>query len=213
MWYVDNIKPNTHGITSNPLCGFNIKSNKISNKLKELGFYERKTYEQHDIPSELNDKGFYSFLRGYFDGDGCISYSDIEKHHTLTSGKEITYTNVNYSFSIVSYTDRILNQIKSRLEQDGISVSNITKNRNAYYLYVSKLESIKKLYGLLYNNCNDLYLTRKRDKFEEIINLVRPKKIPNHVGMTGRKHSEETKKLMSEKAKIRENKKRSKVND
>ena len=47
---------------------------KMSKRFTELGIVPRKSYHKTDIPKQIPDNLIRHFVRGYFDGDGCISY-------------------------------------------------------------------------------------------------------------------------------------------
>lgn len=44
----------------------------IYNTLQKYGISENKSHQDYSIPN-ISDEFFNSFVRGYFDGDGCIS--------------------------------------------------------------------------------------------------------------------------------------------
>src|SRR5690606_36171752 len=60
---------------------FRVSSKRMFKDLEKLGCGQKKTgYETFpDIPTELRRH----FIRGYFDGDGCISYYDVNDPYTF----------------------------------------------------------------------------------------------------------------------------------
>lgn len=60
-------------VTAHESIGVDINSSKICNDLVNLGFGYNKTYCDLKLPA-INKDLLRHFIRGYFDGDGCISY-------------------------------------------------------------------------------------------------------------------------------------------
>lgn len=86
--YKDFISPDARTFYTPPHCGFSkgkphqthgafgleICSVALCEDLVKLGYGYRKSYEELHLP-QLNEDLVLAFIRGYFDGDGCISYS------------------------------------------------------------------------------------------------------------------------------------------
>ena len=97
----------------------------------------------------IQDKLYSHFLRGYFDGDGCI-----------TKGKKN-----GWHFSIVGGRD-ILNTFKEYLERNNIRTAIYAINHSAAYaLETSAIADIAKIYQLLYSHSHT-FLNRKKDIFD-----------------------------------------------
>ena len=108
------------------------------------------------IPDKL-DKQFYpDFIRGYFDGDGCIW---VEKA-TKTVG-----------FSLTSHNKEILEQVIDYFEENNIPRVKIKiDNRcNINYSFKYRKRASESIYNLLYYDNKCLRMKRKYDKFTEII--------------------------------------------
>lgn len=140
-------------------CRWSIKNQYLKNRLIELGITPRKsnTYTYNNI----FDNNFLTFLRGYFDGDGCISgnktankvYPQITLLGTkefLIKVKEILYTKYN----IISY------------------LSHQKSNGKAFNLRISRKSSIPFL-DLLYNSAT-IYLDRKYKRYQFFKNCRPP---------------------------------------
>lgn len=131
---------------------FVISSNYLVNVLQYYGICENKSLcELHfpKIPIDMRP----AFIRGYFDGDGCITIKST-------------------GFSVVSFCSNskvFLEDLSAILFEYGIITRPINvncKNRiHAFYtLYLSKRENQLKFKNLIYNNAS-IYLTRKYNKF------------------------------------------------
>lgn len=128
-------------------------SKKIKEKLEYYNIVPQKTFT-FKFPMNLNKTYWKDFIRGYFDGDGCIS----------TAGKKAI------RFSICSATQDVLEKIILFFEENGIPRVNIQKykNKNVYYFQYST-NATKQIYSLLYYpNC--WCLKRKQKKYQDLIN-------------------------------------------
>jgi len=142
-------------INSRPLCislerhGFELKDNRVAipNMSKDL------------IPH---------FIRGYFDGDGCISVFEYDAKRS--NGK--TYHRYCQEFSITSNED-ILQEFKSIFEKE----CNVSKRvKFKVYNRTSKAVSLRyggkqdviSLYHYMYDNAT-IYMARKYNNFQQVL--------------------------------------------
>ena len=97
------------------------------------------------------------FIRGYFDGDGCITIKST-------------------GYSVVSFccnSKVFLENLKLYLESKNIICRNVVCERNSlrkkpiYILYLSKRENQLKFQNFIYSD-KEIYLTRKYNKFMKI---------------------------------------------
>lgn len=111
------------------------------------------------VPKEL----LVHFIRGYFDGDGCVHCSENEYYH-----KERKKTYSQYSFTACfTGNENFLRKMKEVLEQQGIKVGELQfdKRSNAVDIYIHNGDnSLYKFYDLLYRDAT-VYLDRKYEKF------------------------------------------------
>lgn len=133
-------------------------SKKICDRLRELGFNNRKTYGfdfdtlKDSIPIELK----HHFIRGMFDGDGsiCIYHYPYFKKHSYHLG----YTGVKY---VVDYIYSYFN-LHTKLVDEG----------NKIYTCVSaNSHEVIHWYNLLYKEAH-IYMDRKHKKFCEAIRII-----------------------------------------
>lgn len=131
-------------IKDSRVCQLKVNSKLMCEALISQGIIERKSLVVK-MP-ELKDDLVRHFIRGYFDGDGCIYFNETSR--------------VRVCFSIVGGFDMLDSIIKS-LPVD----SSIRNVRNEIYeINVSKMSSIISLYDYLYKDSN-VYLDRKKEKF------------------------------------------------
>lgn len=103
---------------------------------------------------EIEDKYFWTFLLGYFDGDGSLWVSKNKRMAHL---------------KIISCT-LFCNKLQERLLKNGIIAEVRTEARykkETSYVRISSKKTIMRLYPLLYENA-PFYLNRKRSKFIEL---------------------------------------------
>ena len=137
-----------------------INSRKIINDIKKLGVHPNKTKTVF-MPEGMNDDLFKCYLRGYFEGDGCIHI-----------GKDTV------EFTIVGQSHTIFQQFKERIQQiTGIECSLVSKKTpNNSYILVLRIHGIRRslmLLTWLYSDNLHLRLERKYQKFLEALNKYR----------------------------------------
>ena len=144
------------------LNGKRFKSNRLTIYGKEFvgnlidkGLYQNKSLSLV-FPNtyQLPEKYYSSFIRGYFDGDGCI-FGDNDRNM--------------YQLNIVG-TENMLMRIKEILNRYA-NLPNVVLNKkgNAYQLHWGGYQNIYRYYKYAYKN-STISLERKRKHFEEIIN-------------------------------------------
>lgn len=130
-----------------------ITSKKIINDLLAWGVMPAKSFKIR-FPKQLNKNLMSHFIRGCFDGDG---YFSIKKNRKATG------------FWALCSNEKFCQDIQQELKSNNIA-SNIYKNKRQKIseLRIGKFTEISKLYQLLYNNSNNLFIPRKHDKFIEL---------------------------------------------
>lgn len=132
-------------------------SSEIKKDLAKYNIIPNKTYDkQYKFPELLEEKYYFDYFRGLFDGDGCIKS-----------------TNPTITWQIDTSSKDIANKICEYLNRYGIEVkiSVLPKtNIDIYRVYCYNKKNCRKIFELLYNN-TDLYLKRKYLKFVELLEL------------------------------------------
>ena len=155
-------KPKKCGKTSAGNAMYLLKTydNELINEYKEYGLVPRKTLVlklMKTIPKEY----MWDFIRGYFDGDGCIHYHKVKNRINSYRGE----------FSLLGTKD-ILETISTFLELCGIKTS-VKKYKDAkiYVLTLSSFDGLKKIYNGLYSNEKSLKLERKYKHFTDFLEI------------------------------------------
>lgn len=129
-------------------CKISLYSKDMYNDLLNRGLFPNKSLVV-EFP-EVPPKYLSSFIRGYFDADGCIS---------IWPGGKDCFICCSYPFGY--FLDSILNEYG--IETIKPKQSSILKVRLS-----SKKENLKRFFNFMYSNCDlsdGLYLKRKYDKF------------------------------------------------
>lgn len=145
-------------------CKLRINNTNICRDLIKLGCIPQKSLIlKFPTLEQVPDKFILHFIRGYFDGDGCVSYNEnpyIDKRNN----KE--YINKNFILSFVGTYDFLI-KLSSKLENYNIKCGQI-KNGNcgkAFELRIYRNGNILNFFNLIYKDAN-VYLKRKYNKFQ-----------------------------------------------
>jgi hypothetical protein len=141
-----------------------ICSSKISSDLTKLGCIQAKTYiiefpSVSIVPSVL----IRHFIRGYFDGDGCISITKRTDRNIRGNSDRVQFTIAGKKSFIEKCQEYIcentnLPKTAINRSKDGFSVS----------LHYSGINSVIKILNYLYTG-SKIYLKRKHDKYMNLV--------------------------------------------
>ena len=153
-----------------------ISSKILIEDLYKLGIEENKTYKEMKIPRQIPESLIKHFIRGYFDGDGCITYS-IRKPNP--KNREINYR-VSCRFEICAKLSNILIDFQKYFGKLNIKTNiQYLKRNDMYNINTCSRNNIIKIFKVLYNNSN-FYLNRKFDKFNYYVNTEVSQIITDH---------------------------------
>jgi len=151
----------------NPSYSFQIGSKEMFDDLVSIGLTPNKSKRMKlpDVPR----KYFADFIRGYFDGDGSVWLGEIHKNRKKTMNTiRVTFTSASIDF--LKYFHKSLKVLGIK----GGAVY-VAKRGNYGRLVFSAHDSLK-LYKIMYNVGNELFLNRKKlifEKFAGVAQLVR----------------------------------------
>lgn len=137
----------------------NFANKEVRDYLVELGLTPNKS-----LTLKLNFPITWHFLRGLFDGDGCVRKCG---------------NNNNVSLDLISASIDFINQIQEFLISHNI-LCLIRKHRNLYYITINKREYINLIYHLMYDD-SSISLDRKREKYGSLLKKLNSKHLPNSV--------------------------------
>ena len=127
-----------------------ISSKQIKNDIAMYGIIPEKTFNLV-FPKKLEEKYYIDYIRGFFDGDGCI----CQKH----TGQVV--------FSLYCACPKFLQQVIDYFyEKYSIAKKDIYPHGSIYKVEYAK-KATEQIYHILYTP-NSLYMKRKKDKFDSI---------------------------------------------
>lgn len=133
----------------------------LSNKLAEIGCVKGKTYSL-EYPNYIPETLTNHFIRGYFDGDGCIS---ITKRHNRKNPQSKTY-----QFTITGRKE-FLEILQDKIVESTSVVKNDLKESISNYaqtIHYCGFNVVLKILNYVYSNAT-IYLKRKHDKYIEMV--------------------------------------------
>lgn len=136
-------------------CSLKLHSKKMYENLLKLGIVPRKS-KKLELPQSIPDELFPHFLRGYFDGDGSISFSKTKK-------KAITVHSIAISFL---GNETFISQVFDKLKQYNIkgcfSYKKGVKDIKTFML--TNIKTKKRFLDFIYKDAT-IYLDRKYDRY------------------------------------------------
>lgn len=154
------------------LCGFMIKNKKMYNDLVNHGVAPNKTYcLQFPSDTILNHDYMNHFIRGFFDGDGCISW---ERCLRTKNNWKTSFYYIRKEVSIVCKSEDFLDDVIGELNHNDIKASKLYNSRSDLpTLRISNYENILKFYKYIYKDSDETNrLDRKYNKFNELIATI-----------------------------------------
>lgn len=138
----------------------NLSSRKLSQDLANKGCPQNKTYkirfpDSDIVPTYL----IHHFMRGYFDGDGCIT-----KYNYFSVISNVEFV-IQYQQYLINYCNLSKLPIRHRWEH----------NKKVGYITYGGINNIVKLYEFLYKDAS-IYLERKKDIFDSIVAIKNSRK-------------------------------------
>jgi len=133
------------------MYALDIENKKMCKDLNNLGCIQAKTFKIV-FPYFLKDEYISHFIRGYFDGDGCITYSKKNMYISFVGTSEFLN-----SLKIIFTKELNFSDVKfSKRHKD--------KNDNIYNLLYGGNKQISKFKTWLYKDAQ-IFMKRKFDKF------------------------------------------------
>ena len=135
------------GISISHLCSLSIYSNKLVESMKLQGIHSRKTYtiEKPSVPKNL----MRHFIRGFFDGDGCLSFNEDTKRGIVS----IVCVSVDFRNFI---KDFMINECK---------VNNIYEDNKRGYIQLQSKFDIVVFLSYIFKKSN-IHLNRKKQIYD-----------------------------------------------
>lgn len=137
-----------------------LQSKYTSNVLESYGMFQNKSLVL-TFPSWLNKSLYASFIRGYFDGDGCITLQS--SNHNRSAMINMVGTKM--------FLEKVSDIIQTTLDV-GVSIERDKRARDPIcILRCSKRDDVVKILNWLYCDAN-IYMQRKYDKYQQFLNNI-----------------------------------------
>lgn len=151
-------------------CSFLIKNKTMTDSLILKGVIPKKTevLEFPDIDI-VNPIYYKDFIRGFFDGDGCIVYKVIPRIRPDRNNR--IYNSICKEVSFCCKSEKFIKKLNDVLTENNIHFNFYTdiKHNNLHYLRTGKMDTIKRFFDFIYNGSSDTNrLRRKYDKFIDL---------------------------------------------
>lgn len=141
---------------------------RLFDELVSFGCTPRKslTLQVPNIPSPYAR----DFIRGYFDGDGCFTFSYRPRSRVAPYPyASITFTSGSYGF---------LRELGSLITSLTGLASRVSQGHGAFTLAYAGIHSSRALFALMYDDCvPELYGPTKKQRFEEYFAIVASRKL------------------------------------
>lgn len=142
------------------LAVLHLRNEEIVNGFMEMGIIPNKTYHQLSTFSVAKNRGFYrDFVRGYFDGDGCIS-----RYKAACKNRPNAPDNVRVFF--VCKVRNNLEVLGDILKEEIGIIPKIYQLDESWRLQYGGKECIA-LYDYMYYDCEEFYLEDKKEVFDK----------------------------------------------
>lgn len=147
-------------------CELYIGSVKLSRNLTKLGCMQAKTYIL-DFPTSVPKHLIKHFLRGYFDGDGCISI-------TKRSDRTIRGNCLRVQFTVTGRKEFIEKYQEYLCEATGVTKTLLNKSKTnfAVSLHYNGTNVVTKILNYLYDG-STIHMKRKHDKYLNLVSRQR----------------------------------------
>lgn len=134
-----------------------ITSKKMKADLVAHGVTEKKT-DIITFPKHLDKNLYSSFIRGYYDGDGCLTYGG-----TQVNGKK------KFNIKIVGTDDMLININKIFDTKVKLIKRHPERDTNNYTITICGNVQVRRIMDYMYKDCT-VCLDRKYEKYLELVN-------------------------------------------
>jgi hypothetical protein len=132
-----------------------INSEKIVADLKKHGCFQKKTFKL-EFPTTIENNLIKHFMRGYFDGDGCVTLSK----------NTLTFSIVGTENFVVKYKEILIKECL--LSDTKLDTRHKERNNNIRSIRFGGNIIVNRIYHFLYDN-SSISLLRKKNKFIDIL--------------------------------------------
>lgn len=143
----------------------------LFNSLIKRGLYPNKslTVRMPEIP----DKFIRDFVRGYFDGDGCVY---LYRSKGITADLIVRKLSIIFTSGSVKFLEDLLELLRYNLD---LKQSKVYKGHRSFQLRFATSDTVK-IFKFIYHGSGGLFLDRKLEIFKKYFQL-RPVRVDNGI--------------------------------
>lgn len=173
--YLDAETYNIRRNESSRSYGLHFTSIQICQDLAKYGVIHNKSLQLvHYLPE--NKELVHHFIRGVFDGDGSIGFIKGNKpHHSKSLRFRICGGSYEFLKGIRDYLVKELNIPENKINQ--------TKGKHLWNIEYGGNPICKTIYEWLYKDCDDLFLVRKKEKYDNFISTYKSLYCENYISV------------------------------
>lgn len=146
---------------ASPYYSFNIHSKKMREDLISLGCVPNKTYDLTGFPC-IKDEFIYDFVRGFFDGDGCLRY---DKQYNC------------YGLSFTGASKIFMTQLQDVLGVSRLKLSRPNPQNATYRFEIKAQKDLLRILNTMYStSTEETRLNRKYNKYLQFLEWINIKK-------------------------------------
>lgn len=159
--YINNTSFQRKDGQPHKMARITVHSAQMYKDLGKYGIVERKSLLLEKVPY-IKDEYLSHYLRGFFDGNGSITYGN--KKAKYFSPRVLFYSTYNFCKSVQESLNKVI----------GLPIHTITKQKdyNVSFITYGKFDDVVAIYNFLYKDAT-IYMKRKKEKFEEYISQYR----------------------------------------
>ena len=139
----------------NGMYSLEFSSKKIFEDLQKYSIIPNKTYNTTNLPTNIPNEFIIDFLRGMFDGDGTLTYSD-DKSRDVTFRLSSHFESICYDYQI------LIDKLIGKTEHNKIFCA-----KDVWNCAWRGYKQVLSILDILYKDA-DLYLDRKYQKYLEL---------------------------------------------
>jgi hypothetical protein len=160
--HIGNNTYNVYKCKDREIVGIAITSKQVGEDLKALGYDRHKTRTCKSLPT-IDPIWMPHFLRGYFDGDGSVSYGRAKQ-------------GFNRDLTFACFSKEVIDQIHSLLPYEYTPIISYkegyilgsSKKSSSWTLSYKSMHDIRLIRDYLYKDAN-FFLKRKKAKFDMVV--------------------------------------------
>lgn len=147
------------------MCEIGFSGRKIISDLESIGLMQNKTF---NLKYPLMEKALERhFLRGYFDGDGCIRINSDKRDNSRRGDLRIVGGSLNF-----------LEDMNHRMSDlFGVNLNKLYGPKDKEYKFIgwAAMKDIERIHEGFYKDTN-LFLLRKKVIFDDVVKIIKNKK-------------------------------------